>query len=350
MLGLEIKGKNMNRSTRFRHLIILCVMVFGMASANSAQANANVPIKFCVWDPVGKTGPFMTFFKETALKAFSWGYELKMHAYTDEGVAANDFKSGQCDAVLLTNILAKDFLPFTSAFGSPGGIRSLEELKTLSASLNSTKAKPLITRNQYELGGLYPIGEIYTFVQDRTKTRIEDVSGRKVSVLNNDVASLKFIQMVGASPVHTSLATWAGQFNNGNVDVMFGPALAYNTFELYKGLGEDGGIIDHSILYAVMEVVINTERAPAEFAKQMRQHALTRFGELENTVKQAHSEIPAKYWIKLSDQNRSEYEDMIKRVRLALRDEKEYDAKAISILWKIRCKYNPGAKECATKE
>jgi hypothetical protein len=41
---------------------------------------------------------------------------------------------------------------------------------------------------------------------------------------------------------------------------------------------------------------------------------------------------------------------MIKRVRLALRDEKEYDAKAISILWKIRCKYNPGAKECATKE
>ena len=334
--------------------VLKAVLVFsvGFSGAGSAHANtvATVPVKFCVWDPVGRTGPFMNFFKGTVAEAFRWGYDLQMEAYTDESVAANDFKSGQCDAVLLTNILAKDFLPFTGAFGAPGGIRSLDELKTLSASLNNPKAEPLITHNDYELGGLYPIGEIYTFVQDRSNTRIEDVSGRKVSILNNDVASMKFVEMVGASPVHTSLATWAGQFNNGNVDVMFAPALAYNTFELYKGLGEQGGIIDHSILYAVMEVVVNRKRAPEGLASNMRQHALTRFDELENTVTQAFSEIPAKYWVNLEDGNREEYEDMIKKVRLSLRDEKVYDQKAISILWKIRCKYNPSAKECSAKE
>ena len=90
--------------------------------------------------------------------------------------------------------------------------------------------------------------------------------------------------MVGASPVHTSLATWAGQFNNGNLDVMFAPALAYNTFELYKGLGTNGGIVRFNILYAVMQMVINVERVPADFGTKMRSHALTRFAELEGTV------------------------------------------------------------------
>ena len=329
--------------------LLFAVLTMGMTSAH-ANTSSIIPVRFCVWDPVGKTGPFMNFFKGTVAEAFRWGYELKLEAYTDEGVAANDFRSGQCDAVLLTHILAKDFLPFTGAFGAPGGVRSIEELKTLSASLNNPKAQPLITYNDYELGGLYPIGEIYTFVQDRSKTRIEDVSGRKVSILNNDVASMKFVEMVGASPVHTSLATWAGQFNNGNVDVMFAPALAYNTFELYKGLGEGGGIIDHSILYAVMEVVVNSKRAPDGLANHFRQHALTRFDELENTVTQAYGEIPAKYWVSLKDEQREEYEDMIKKVRLTLRDEQVYDQKAISILWKIRCKYDPAAKECSTKE
>ncbi|WP_231872133.1 putative solute-binding protein, partial [Oleiphilus sp. HI0128] len=95
---------------------------------------------------------------------------------------------------------------------------------------------------------------------------------------------------------------------------------------------------------------VNTETAPANFAHNMRQHALSRFNELENTVKQAHSEIPQKYWVSLDDVRKSEYENLSKKIRLALRDEKAYDAKAISILWKFRCKFNPSATECATPE
>ncbi len=316
----------------------------------SLQAKQLQSVKFCVWDPVGANGPFIAFLKETKLKAISWGVDLQMDAYTDEKVAANDFKSGVCDAVFLTNLLAKDFVPFSAAFGAPGGITSLDQLKTLSASLNSPKAQSLISQDKYEVAGLYPIGEIYTFVRDRSEVEISSISGKKVTILNGDVASTKFVDMVGASPVHTTLATWAGQFNNGNVDVMFGPALAYNTFELYKGLGDKGGIIDFNILYAVMEVVVNRDRVPVSFADHMRKHALSRFDELENTVHQAESEIPEKYWVKLDEENRQEYEDMVKKVRLTLRDEKAYDSKAITILWKIRCKFNPGSSECASPE
>jgi len=317
------------------------------ASAN--KTNLDV-VKFCVWDPVGGNGPFISFLKQTKLKALGWGIDLQLDAYTDEKVAANDFRSGVCDAVFLTNILAKDFVPFSAAFGAPGAISSLDELKTLSATLNNPKARKFVVNDKYEVSGLFPIGEIYTFIRDKSNVSISAISGKKVSILNGDVASSRFAEIVGASKVHTSLATWGGQFNNGNVDVMFAPALAYNTFELYKGLGEKGGIIDYNILYAVMQMVVNHEKVPDGFGSHMRKHALSRFYELENTVKIAHSEIPQKYWVKLTPDQKNEFNNLSKDIRLSLRDEGDYDSKAISILWKIRCKFNPSATECASPE
>jgi hypothetical protein len=340
--------KRLPRSTfAFMNKFILLISLF---IASTSQAATLTPLKFCVWDPVGSNGPFLTFLKQTKLKAISWGINLQLEAYTDEKVTFNDFKSGVCDAVFLTNLLARELVPFTAAFGAPGAINSIDELKTLSATLNSPKAINIITNGRYEVSGLFPIGEIYTFVNDKEDVRIASISGKKVSVLNGDVASSRFAKVVGASPVHTSLATWGGQFNNGNVDVMFAPALAYNTFELYKGLGEKGGIIDFNILYAVMQMVVNTEKVPEGFASKMRQHALSRFDELENTVKQARSEIPEKYWVRLDAPALKEYENLSKKIRLDLRDEKAFDPKAISLLWKIRCKFNPSHTECASAE
>lgn len=325
------------------------VLVFSLMIASISHASLK-PVKFCIWDPVGSNGPFITFLKQTKLNAISWGIDLQLEAYTDEKVAYNDFKSNICDAVFLTNVLARDLVPFSGAFGAPGAISSIEELKTLSATLNSPKAINVITNGRYEVSGLFPIGKIYTFVRDKSDLNISSISGKKVSVLNGDDASTRFAKVVGASPVHTSLATWGGQFNNGNVDVMFAPALAYNTFELYKGLGEKGGIIDFNILYAVMQMVVNTERVPEGFGASMREHALTRFDELENTVNQARSEIPEKYWVRLDAPTLQEYENLSKRIRLDLRDEKIFDPKAITILWKIRCKFNPSHTECASPE
>lgn len=336
-----------NITVRYTKILVL---IAGLFVASGIQAAELSPIKFCIWDPVGSNGPFITFLKQTKLKAISWEVDLQLEAYTDEKVAFNDFKSGICDAVFLTNLLARELVPFTGAFGAPGAIGSIEELKTLSATLNSPKAKSLITNDKYEVSGLFPIGEIYTFVRDKSDVQISSISGKKVSILNGDVASTRFAKVVGASPVHTSLATWGGQFNNGNVDVMFGPALAYNTFELYKGLGENGGIIDFNILYAVMQMVVNTQKVPESFAANMRQHALSRFDELENTVNQAKSEIPEKYWVRLDAAALVEYENLSKRIRLDLRDEKAFDPKAISLLWKIRCKFNPSHTECASAE
>ena len=346
---MQVNTQKINHSCRFLILPLLAIITLLIAFPASSKTTL-APVKFCVWDPVGSTGPFITFLKQTKLNAIKWGIDLQLEAYTDEKVASNDFKSELCDAVFLTNILGRHLVPFSAAFGAPGAIKTLEQLKTLSATLNYPKAKKFITNGKYELTGLFPIGEIYTFVRDKSNVSISGISGKKVSILNADVASTRFAEVVGASKVPTSLATWGGQFNNGNVDVMFAPALAYNTFELYKGLGEKGGIIKYNILYAVMEMVVNIERVPKDFGEKMRAHALSRFNELENTVKQATSEIPDKYWVKLDKKDSAEYEALAKKIRISLRDEKAYSPTAISILWKIRCKYNPSDLECASPE
>ncbi len=70
--------------------------------------------------------------------------------------------------------------------------------------------------------------------------------------------------MVGASPVGTSLATFSGQFNNGNIDIVFMPALAYNTFELYHGLGTKGGILDYRMYFGMLQTVIKKDAFPAD--------------------------------------------------------------------------------------
>ena len=314
------------------------------------QAATLKPVKFCIWDPVGKTGPFSTFLQQAKPAAMAWGVDLQLESYGDEKVAANDFKSGLCDAVFLTNILAKDFIPFAAAFGAPGGLRSLEEVKILAASLNSPKVMELIKTPEYELSGLFPIGEIYFYLKDRTVTKASQLGGKKIIILNGDLPSTKFTEIVGGSPVHASLATWSGQFNNGNIDVMFAPTLAYNTFELYQGLGEAGGIVRYNILYYCMNMLVKNSQVPEGFAKQMRDHTLSRFNELESIVKKSDAEVPSKYWVELPDEEKLAYEEMNKRVRLELRDEGKYDPKAVTLLWKIRCKVNPSAKECSMPE
>jgi hypothetical protein len=307
------------------------------------------PLKFCIWDPVGTTGPFATFLKQTKLSAINWGIDLSLDIYTDEKVAAADFKSGLCDAVFLTNILAKDFIPFTAVFGSPGGVRNLEQVKVLAKSLSSPKVRELIQTDDYELAGLFPIGEIYFFLKDRSITKAAQMSGKKIIILNGDIPSTKFTEVIGGSPVHATLATWSGQFNNGNIDVMFAPTMAYNTFELYQGLGDKGGIVKYNLLYYCMNMLVNRKKVPEDFAPKMREHTLGRFNELEQIVKNADAEVPEKYWIELDQDTTKEYADMNKRVRLELRDEGKYDAKAVSMLYKIRCAVNKEERECFEK-
>ena len=182
----------------------------------------------------------MEFYSDLKPKAIAWGLDIDLIAYTDEKLAANDFRAGTCEAVHLSAILSRQFVPFAGTLDAIGGITSNDGLAKVIATIASPKASKVLTNGDYEAVAAWPVGSMYAFVRDRNINSVADFSGKKISVLNEDPQALKLANLVGASPVGTSLATFSGQFNNGNIDILLMPALAYNTFELYHGLGDKG--------------------------------------------------------------------------------------------------------------
>ncbi|KZY63641.1 hypothetical protein A3752_00960 [Oleiphilus sp. HI0081] len=292
----------------------------------------------------------MTFYSDLKPKAIAWGLDLEFIAYTDEKVAANDFKAGVCDGAHLSAILSRQFVPFAGTLDAIGGITSDSGLGKILATLASPKAGKIMTNGQYEAVAAWPVGSMFAFVNDKNINTVADFSGKKISVLNEDPQTHKLANMAGASPVGTSLATFSGQFNNGNIDILFMPALAYNTFELYHGLGDKGGILDYRLYYGMLQTITKKDNFPADFGNKMRKYVVGRLKAINKLVADAEKEIPAKYWIKTNEETKKELVKFSRDIRLALKAEGKMDPKALKLLWKIRCAENPSASECATPE
>ena len=320
---------------------------FLLVVVSSSAAAALEKKKFCLYDPVGNNGPAVAFFSDLTAKGMAWGLDVEIVAYTDEKVASNDFKAGLCDVVFLTAILSRPYVPFGGTLDALGGIVDEEGLARVLKTLTNPKLSQYLTNGNYEVVGTLPVGSVYLFVNDRQIDTVADFSGKKVSVLNEDPQSHKFADLAGASPVGTSLATFSGQFNNGNIDILPMVALGYNVFELYHGLGENGGIIDEKLLYGMMQMISHKDRFGADFGQQMREYILNRLPDINKMVKDAEAEIPSKYWIKTDETTKAALEKFRGQIRSELRNEGILDPKALSLLWKIRCSVDPSRGECS---
>jgi len=305
---------------------------------------------FCIYDPVGKTGPSMTFLADLVPKSIAWGLDVTLKPYTDEKVASNDFKAGICDLVFLTGILTRDYVRFGSTLNAVGGIVSDEGVNRVIKAIAHPKAGALLTQGNYEIVGSFPVGGVYVFVRDRRIDTVAEFSGKKVSILNNDPQIRKLAELAGASPVSTSLATFSGQFNNGNIDLLPMVPIGYNVFELYHGLGENGGIIDEKLLYGMMQLVTHKNRFPSNFGHAMRQYFLSRLNDIHRLARDARAEIPAHYWIETSEETKAQFTQFKRDIRLAMREAKQHHPKALRLLWKIRCSEFPENPECLTPE
>ena len=323
-------------------LIVSYLFMFLSASAQALEEK-----KFCIYDPVGKNGPSMTFLSDLVPSAIKWGLKVKLVAYTDEKVASNDFKAGMCDVVFLTGLLTRQYVPFGSTLNAIGGIISENGVNKVLKAITNPKAGKLLTQGNYEIVGTFPVGGVYLFVNDREIDTLEEFSGKKISILNGDPQAMRFANMVGASPVGTSLATFSGQFNNGNIDILPMVPIGYNVFELYHGLGKNGGIIDEKLLYGMMQLVSHKNRFSDHFGQQMREYILSRLSDIHKLASDSKAEIPSHYWIKTSVKTKAALDKFKFSIRLALRDEGIHEPKALKLLWKIRCSEDPTRSECS---
>ena len=201
----------------------------------------------------------------------------------------------------------------------------------------------------YEVAGIMPAGAVFVFVRDKTIDSVEAAAGKRLATIDYDTASVKVVQRIGATMVPVSIATFAPRFNNGYVDIAYAPAIAYEPFEMYKGMGDNGGILRFNLAQMNGQLSLRKDKFPKDFGQKSRDYAYSNFAKALEHIVTAEKNIPEKYWIDLPDDKKTQYKEMLRQVRLELRDEGVYDERMLKILFKLRCRTNPGHYECIEK-
>ena len=67
----------------------------------AAHAETAKPL-FCVWDILGKSGDLYNLVLDQSIHMAKLGMPFEMRAYTDERVAIEDYRAGQCVGVVAT--------------------------------------------------------------------------------------------------------------------------------------------------------------------------------------------------------------------------------------------------------
>ncbi len=318
-------------------IILLC---------QAGKATALEVRKICTWDPVGMNGPVMAFFKDLKATAIPWGYDFDFIPYDDENKATTDLANNVCDIAIVTAILSRDYVQFAGTLDAIGGITSEDKLKKTLATITSPKATDLMSDGNYEVVISMPVGSMFAYVNDKSINNIDRFRGKRIGILNGDIQTKTFAELAGAIPMNTSLANFADQFKRGIIDIIFMPALAYETFELYKGLGDKGGILDIRLFYGMIQAISRKSQFTDEFGTNMRRYMYNKLANTINMIEQAERSIPEKYWIKTSQKSKDDLEDLYKNIRLTLKVNNKFDSRALTLLWKIRCQSSPEREEC----
>jgi len=331
-----------------RTLILFALLLPSLVLAQAPQ-KALPKLSICVFDPLGANGPLFNTMKDYRTVAFEWGADVEPRAYTDEKIAVDDFKAGQCDAALVTGARARPFNKFAATLGAIGAIPSEKMLRSLLGTISSKKAAKYMREGQYEVAGIMPAGPIYLFTRDRSIDTVEKLSGKRIATIDYDQPSIFLVNHIGASMVPSNSANFSGKFNNGSVDVAYAPAVAYKPLELYKGLEENGGILRFPLAYMDFQIIIRADKFPAGFGQKSRTSVSSYFDRVNETVEQATQDIDPKFWMDLSTEIKLEYNEMMRDVRIKLRDQGIYNGKMLKLMRKLRCKANPAAAECTEK-
>jgi len=323
-----------------RLLVRLVVIALLLGGTSAARAQV-----FCVFDILGTQGPLYSAMKGYALQARAWGANLEVRPYVDEGVAAEEFKAGQCDAVLLTGVRARQFNHTVGSIDSIGAMPGYPQLKLLLQTLAHPEAAKLMVSGPYEVAGIMPLGAAYLFLRDRHIDSVAKMAGKKMAVLDYDQAQLRMTERIGVQPVSSDVSNFAGKFNNGVVDIVAAPAVAYMPLELYKGVGTHGVVVNMPVAQLTFQLLLHRQQFPEGFGQHSREYFLGMFEPALKAVQEAEDQIM--FFYPPPDGDAEKYQEMMREARISMTAEGIYDRRMMSIMKKVRCRLDPGNVECS---
>lgn len=325
-----------------------------------AMASAHAGPKVCVYDLLGASGDLFNMTKDYAVAMQKHGVNLELKGYTDERVAVEDFRTGQCDAVVATAFRTRQFNSVAGAIDTLGSTTivrdgkidiqsSYDVVRKLIQTYSAPQAAKLMVDGAYEIGGITPLGAAYPVLNDRKLNTVESLAGKRIASFDYDKAQAMMIQRMGAQPVSADITNFSTKFNNGSLDMVAAPSLAYKPLELYKGIGKNGGIVRFPIMILTYQVVLNRAKFPEGFGEKSREYWTTQFDRALQLIKQSDASIPPATWVELPPENSYKYTLMLRESRIEIAQKGHYDKRGLKVIKKIRCNVNPSDPECTTK-
>ncbi len=281
--------------------------------------------------------------------------DVKFRIYTNEKIASEDFKAGQCDGVAMSNLRAKEYNSFIGSLDAIGAVPSYKHLTEAIQLLSKPAAGNYMVNKDYEIVAIIPMGAAYIMVNDRKINSLAKAAGKKVAVLDYDKSQAKMVQQIGAQPVSVDLTTISGKFNNSQVDIMAGPALIFKPFELYKGMtAPDGSVKGAIIRFPVVQItgvmMMHRGKFPEGVGQLVREFSAMQTGMAYQFIDETEQSIDAKYWMDVPAADKPGYVKLMRESRIAMAKEGFYDKRMMTFLKKIRCQFDPSNYECSMTE
>lgn len=322
-------------------LFLRAVLVSVALGAVPAQAQTA-----CIFDIMGAQGDVYAMARDYALEVKRMGISLKLKPYTNERVALEDFKAGQCDAVMMTNLRGRQLNKFVGSLDSLGGVPSYEELRAVIGLLMSPKSAARMVNGPYEVVSIVPLGAVYPVVNDRRINTLAKAAGKRIAAFDWDQTQSILIKQIGARPVSADISNFAGKFNNGQVDIISVPAMAVRPLELYKGMGTKGAIVNLPFMNINSIMVIRHDRFNPGDGQKLRDYSKSMLDPAFALIKRSEEEIPAHYWSQVPGYEVEGYMNMMRESRIRLAQDGHYDRDMLRFLKRVRCRYKPAEAEC----
>ena len=304
------------------------------------------PVSWCVYDIAGTAGDVMQTMKDYALAAKQWDVDIQTKVYRTDQQAVKAFQNKECDAVVASAFLTRDYNHFMGTIGAVGLIPNHYIAQKLFKSLGHPNLAKYMVSNEFEAVGWMPIGPAYFMVKDRNINSITQLAGRRVGLLKEDPSQQRMARRVGAKPIFINFENVGKHFINNEIDIMASPIYAYRPLELYRGLDPRGGVINFPISYVSLSFIVRKNAFPKNFGQKSRIWFQARTPKMMRTVLQWERSMPNKYWYDIPISDRISYQRLVSQLRKEFVQSGIYHEEMTKIVLKLQCAENDKHFEC----
>lgn len=308
--------------------------------------NGHIERTFCIWDPLGKSGPIATGSDDQTLRAMHYGMVNTIIIFQDEKELVRNFLTEKtCDAVLVRAASSMQFNKFSATIEAVGALPERKHLQLLAQVLANPSMGKRLTNDDFTVMGIVTIGDSYVFVEDNSIRSLSQLKGKKIAVQSTDRGMIEVIKASGATPIEGDMMAIVQTFADEKTQAMLSPAIGY----LVMGSGQLGkniGVLKTPVAQSTMILIGRAKEFPPELAQILREDFLFKFDNYARRVDKEMANVPESLWLTSPEEETQKLNDIYQKIRIKLRDQGYYDTSMLRLARKIRCRFDPINDEC----